>query len=147
MQSGDTCPRETNPHILPEILNQLRERPADPLRLGNLWPRRDLVPVEEAARAIIDSVDCAPHGVTTINVATGVARSMQEVIGLLETLLHRRISVEKDPAKIRSVERPHLQADVTRLKNLLGWTPHSDLRRGLGELISAEGLLCAQSHN
>ena len=38
-------PRETNPHLLPEVLGQLRANPDAPLRLGSLWPpsliRRD----------------------------------------------------------------------------------------------------------
>jgi nucleoside-diphosphate-sugar epimerase len=48
------------------------------------------------------------------------------------------VPVETDPAKVRPVERPHLQADVTRLRERLGWVPHADLRRGLAELLAAE---------
>jgi nucleoside-diphosphate-sugar epimerase len=43
--------------------------------------------------------------------------------------------------RARLVERAHLQADVTRLRELLGWTPHADLHRGLSELLHHEGLL------
>ena len=133
-------PRETNPHILPEILKQLRDRPGVELRLGNLWPKRDLVPVADAARAVIETTQNAPVGLTRLNIATGAARSMQEVIDLLGELRGRPVPVETDPAKVRPVERAHLQADVTRLKQLLGWTPHADLRRGLAELLDSEGL-------
>ena len=129
---------ETNPHILPEILKQLRTAPDQPLRLGNLFPKRDLVPVTEAARAIVDMVKAATPGVTTANVATGQARSMHEVISMLGELRGKPIQVETDPAKVRPVERNHLQADVTKLKAMIGWTPHTDLRRGLAELLAAE---------
>ncbi|MEO6810742.1 MAG: NAD(P)-dependent oxidoreductase [Isosphaeraceae bacterium] len=133
--------RETNPHILPEILKQLRDRPGEPLRLGSLWPRRDLVPVTEAARAIIETTLQAPEGVTTLNIATGEARSMQEVIDLIGDLRGQPVPVETDPERVRPVERAHLQADVSRLKALIGWTPHADLRRGLADLLTEEGLL------
>jgi UDP-glucose 4-epimerase len=133
--------RETNPHILPEILKQLRERPGTPLRLGNTWPKRDLVPVTEAARAVIETVLRAPEGVTTVNVATGTARSVAEVIDLIGELRGAKVAVETDPAKVRPVERNHLQADVSRLRSLIGWAPHDDLRRGLTELLRGEGML------
>ncbi len=131
-------PRETNPHILPEILAQLRSGGNRPLRLGNLWPKRDLVPVGDAAQAVIELVEGATPGLTTVNIATGSAVSMAEVLATFEELLGRRLSVEVDPSKVRPVERPHLQADVGRLRERLGWTPHADLRRGLAELLAAE---------
>lgn len=133
-------PRETNPHFLPELIKQIRERPDEPLRLGNLWPRRDLVPTDEAARAVVDMLEAIPEGLTVANVATGAARSMQEVIDLIGGLLGRSLRVETDPAKVRPVERAHLQADVSRLHALIGWLPHADLRRGLAALLRAEGL-------
>lgn len=133
-------PRETNPHIIPEILSQLRRRPEGPLRLGNLEPRRDLVPVEEAARAVIASLDRAPEGLTIVNVATGVAWPMSKVVDILGEILGRPLSVEVDPTKARAIERPHLQADVSRLRQLIGWTPHADLRRGLANLLQHEGI-------
>ena len=131
-------PRETNPHILPEILSQLRTQPHAPLRLGSLWPKRDLVPVADAARAVVELLDRCPPGLTTVNIGTGVAVSMQQVLDLIGELRGRPLAIETDPAKVRPVERGHLQADVTRLRELLGWTPHADLRRGLTDLLAAE---------
>lgn len=133
-------PRETNPHFLPELIKQVRDNPTQTLRLGNLWPKRDLVPVADAARAVVASLDAAPAGLTRVNVASGVAVSMQQVIDMIGELIGRPLTVETDPAKVRPVERDHLQADVSRLKALIGWTPHADLRKGLGELLRWEGV-------
>lgn len=134
-------PRETNPHILPEIVGQLRRAPEEPLRLGNLWPKRDLVPVADAARAVVELVESCPPGLTTVNIGSGVAVSMHEVLDILGRLRGQPVTIEMDPAKVRPVERPHLQADVSRLRHLLGWTPSSDLVRGLAELLRHEGVL------
>ncbi|HSQ55562.1 MAG TPA: NAD-dependent epimerase/dehydratase family protein [Gemmata sp.] len=131
-------PRETNPHILPEVLGQLRQNPDATLRLGNLSPTRDLVPVADAARAIVATLDAAPAGVTTVNIATGVAVSMQHVLDLLGEIRGKPLKIEIDPAKLRPTERVHLRADVTKLREMIGWAPHSDLRRGLAELLAAE---------
>ncbi|MEK6578316.1 MAG: NAD(P)-dependent oxidoreductase, partial [Bdellovibrionota bacterium] len=134
-------PRETNPHILPEILSQLKKNPHSPLRLGSLWPKRDLVPVREAARSIVEALKKAEPGLSTINFATGVARSMQEVIETLGEIRGKKIEVETDQSKVRAVERPHLQADVSKLKALIGITPSSDLKVALKELLIHEGML------
>jgi UDP-glucose 4-epimerase len=134
-------PRETNPHILPEILKQLRADPCATLQLGSLWPKRDFVPVRDAARVIVDSLFAAPVGLTTVNVGTGVARSMEEVIVALGELLGHVPRVETDAARVRPVDRPHLQADTTRLKGLLQWTPHTDMLRGLTELLTEGPLI------
>lgn len=132
-------PRETNPHILPEIIAQLKTGSKRQLKLGSVWPRRDLVPVRDAARAAIEMLQRAPAGVTTANVASGRAWSIEEAIRIIGELLGGPIEVIADPAKMRPSERPHLQADVSRLRGLIGWTPHDDLRTGLRELLAAEG--------
>ncbi len=134
-------PRETNPHILPEIIGQLQANPEAVLRLGSLWPRRDLVPIAEAARAIIAVLDASTPGLTTANVATGTARSMQEVLDTIGEIRGAPLRIETDPAKVRPTERPHLQANVSKLQELIGWSPKPDLRATLVELLTAEGLL------
>src|SRR5262249_35586559 len=55
-------PRETTPHFLPELIRQIRDHPGQNLRLGNLWPKRDLVPVADAARAVVAALEAAPPG-------------------------------------------------------------------------------------
>lgn len=134
-------PHETNPHILPEILAQIRARPGQPLRLGNLWPKRDLVPVSDAARALIEMLSRAQPGLRVANVATGAARSMDEVISTLGDLLGRPLLVEQDPQRVRAVERPHLQANVARLNEMIGWAPSSDLTPALRSLLESEGFI------
>lgn len=133
-------PHETNPHILPEIINQIREG-ATVLRLGNMTPKRDMVPVADAARAVIEMVEKSGPGVTTANLATGVSVTMQEVVERIAALSGRALRIETDPAKLRTVERPHLQADVSRLRAMIGWAPHADLTRGLRELLAYEGVI------
>jgi UDP-glucose 4-epimerase len=133
--------RETNAHILPEIIKQLRQNPHASLQLGNLTPRRDLVPVADAAHAVIEMLRRSTPGLDVMNVASGQDWSMREVIDLMSELLGKPIEVTTDPARVRAVERPYLRADVSRLRTALGWTPHADLRRGLTKLLTSEGLI------
>jgi UDP-glucose 4-epimerase len=134
-------PHETNPHILPEIIDQLRKNGSGALRLGNVTPKRDLVPVADAARAVIEMVDKSNSGLTIVNVGTGVSVSVQELVELISTIISMPLRIETNPTKVRPVERPHLQADVAKLKEMIGWAPQSDLSRGLRELLRYEGIL------
>lgn len=137
--------RETNPHILPEILGQIKKQTGDvKLQLGNVWPKRDMVPVNDAAKCIIKSLEKLlndKHGVYCFNYATGSAVSMEEMIIEIGKILKRKIIIELDPKKVRSVERAHLQADVASLKDFLGFTPQSNLNMGLVALLQGEELI------
>ncbi len=134
--------RETNPHILPEIMGQIKQQPGSvTLSLGNLWPKRDMVPVDEAAKCIILSLEKIPQkssGKYTFNYGTGEAVSMEEMIRVIEGLIQRKITIQLDPSKVRSVERAHLQADVQSLKEFIGITPAADLVSGLKKLVSSQ---------
>jgi UDP-glucose 4-epimerase len=128
------------PQLIPELVRQVRERPGAPVRVGDLSAFRDLVPVADAARAVVETMRAAPPGVTTVNVATGVAHPVSLLPRLIGAILGRELETQLDPVRIHSQHRPHLQADVSRLRALIGWAPHADLRRGLKELLVAEGL-------
>jgi UDP-glucose 4-epimerase len=134
-------PHETNPHILPEIIAQMRNGGSNVLRLGNITPKRDLVPVADAARAVVEMVDKSTPGVAIANVGTGLSVTMQDVVERIASLTSKPLRIEIDPAKVRPVERPHLQADVVRLRSMIGWSPHADLTVGLRDLLRYEGVI------
>jgi UDP-glucose 4-epimerase len=134
-------PHETNPHILPEIIAQLRNGRSNVIRLGNVTPKRDLVPVADAARAVVEMAEKSTPRVTIANVGTGVSVTMQEVVERIARLMGKPLKIETDQSKLRPVERSHLQADVAMLRAMIGWTPHSDLSRGLRDLLCYEGVI------
>lgn len=133
--------RETNPHILPAIIDQLKAKKPYQLSLGNTWPMRDMVPVSEAAKVVILMSKTAHESFALYNVATGKAVSMDQMIETIGELLGQKILVEKDPKKVRATERSHLEANMERLKSFIGFVPNNDLRQGLKSLLISEGLL------
>jgi len=128
-------PGETNPHVLPDILTQVRE--GGPLRLGNLDARRDYVHARDVADAL---VRLATYGgaESVFNVGTGVGTSVRELVAALGKVLARSLRIEQDPAKVRPVERMHLVADATLARQELGWTPRLTLHDGLRDLVAHE---------
>jgi UDP-glucose 4-epimerase len=126
---------ETNPHVLPDILTQLRD--GGPLRLGNLEPRRDYVHARDVAEAFA-RLATYEGAETVFNVGTGVGTSVRELVATLGEVLGRTLRVEQDAARVRPVERMHLVGDASRARRELGWAPRLDLRAGLRELVVRE---------
>jgi UDP-glucose 4-epimerase len=128
-------PGETNPHVLPDILTQVREGGA--LRLGNLDARRDYVHARDVADALV-RLGTYDGAETVFNVGTGVGTSVRELVAALGKVLDRSLRIEQDPAKVRPVERMHLVANAARARQELGWTPRLTLQDGLRDLVAHE---------
>lgn len=132
-------PGETNPHLLPAIVAQLR-RGERTLRLGNTHPRRDYVHVDDVTRAFAAIAtkreaerDGGPE-VDVVNVGTGRAVSVTEVVRLLGDAVGEPLTVESDPGRMRPVDRPFLAADVAKIGQTYGWAPAVALGDGLRDL-------------
>lgn len=134
-------PGETNPHVIPAIIDQLRE--GDVLRLGNTTPKRDFVNVDDAAVALIDLSEIA-NAATTVNVGTGASRSVDEVIELIGWLTARDIKIEVDADRWRASDRPVLQADNALLRSLVPAALPTPFVDGLRALLVDEGIPVAR---
>jgi UDP-glucose 4-epimerase len=113
--------RETNPHLVPEIIGQVA-RGATELRLGNLFPTRDFVDVPSQARAIVDAT-FAVEGIETCNIGSGVAVRVGEMVDLILAEAGHHVEVVIDPNKVRAAERNNLCGTTNRLKALIGYAP------------------------
>jgi UDP-glucose 4-epimerase len=131
-------PGETNPHLIPEILGQIKSG-AKTLRLGNIAPRRDYVFVEDVAATVAALLDHAPAG-TVVNVGSGRSYSAQQVVEMVGGLLRRPLTVTVDPARVRPTDRADLQADTGLLQSLLPGACATPLEEGLRQLLIAENL-------
>jgi UDP-glucose 4-epimerase len=128
-------PRETNPHVLPEIVEQLRGG-ATTLELGNLDPQRDFVDARDVAEALTLLLEHREPGVATYNVGSGRSTSVADIVRTCGEILGREIPIEQAPERMRAVERQVLVADVTRIASAVGWQPRRSLRETLAELLA-----------
>jgi UDP-glucose 4-epimerase len=131
-------PGETNPHIIPEIMKQLRA--GSTLQLGNISPKRDLIHVHDVARAYHALMRAELPSYFTVNVGSGKATSVQDMVHTIGQILGRDIPIQQDPARMRPVDMPVLEADVTRMANACGWRPEVELESGLSELLERMAL-------
>ncbi len=122
-------PGETNPHVLPNIIAQLKAGRTK-LRLGNITARRDFIHVGDAAggfAAVAMKGDVQPGETVTVNLGTGKAYSIGDLITALSATASRDISVERDASKFRPVDTPLLLCDNSKIHKLFGWQPQHDL--------------------
>jgi UDP-glucose 4-epimerase len=129
-------PGETNPHLFPELVAQLKAGRKF-VELGNLSPRRDYISVRDAARgfcaaALGDAVeigDCC-----TVNLGTSETHSVAEVIAKLRRIADLDFEVRHDASRMRRTDRPFLAADIGRIRSLFGWRPLDSTDEALTEL-------------
>jgi UDP-glucose 4-epimerase len=133
-------PGETNPHVIPDILELLRK--GDVLPLGNVDARRDYVYSSDIVEAL-SRLGEYEGDLDVVNVGTGHETSVREIVTTIGQILGRELSITRDERRFRAVDRPHLCADTSRLRKTLGWVPAVDLTRGLRELLRVEGLLAS----
>lgn len=134
-------PRETNHHIVPEIVMQLQKKPAS-LSLGNTSAVRDYIHVRDVARGFL-ALAGAPFAapVETVNLCTGQGTSVDDIVRGMGELLGRPLPITVDPARFRPVDKAVQVGDPARLTALTGWKPEMELRAGIEELLKFEGLL------
>jgi UDP-glucose 4-epimerase len=127
--------RETNRHIVPELVEQLRDGAAS-LRVGNLSPRRDYTDVRDVADALRRLLVSSEDRGVLFNVGSGRSASVAELVQLCEQILDRRIQIEVDERRLRAQDRAELVADPHLLREGTGWQPVRSLRETLAELLT-----------
>jgi UDP-glucose 4-epimerase len=127
-------PRETNPHLIPEIHRQIVGG-ARKIQLGNLDPKRDFIHTSDMSLALRLLLEKFDGGIDTFNIGSGLEYSVREVVQAFEKAIGETIEIQVDPARVRKVERQHLCADITKLSTFLDWQPKTNLDRGIQQLI------------
>ena len=128
-------PRETNPHVVPELVGQLRSG-AVSVRLGNLEPRRDYTDARDVAAALHALVDVPADAPEIFNVGSGRSSSVRELVEECERVLGHSVEVETDERRRRTLDRAELVADTSRLRAATGWRPARSLSDTLAELLT-----------
>jgi UDP-glucose 4-epimerase len=126
---------ETNPHVVPDLVGQLREG-SSPVRLGNLEPRRDYTDVVDMAEALERLLSLPDDGAGTFNVGSGRSVSVAELVRVCEQVLTRTVEVEVEPRRRRTRDRAELVADPRLLRQATGWKPRRSLEETLTELLA-----------
>lgn len=128
-------PDETNPHVVPEIVKQLRWGKRE-IELGNLSPKRDYIHVRDVADAVIALLEQISGKFDIFNIGCGREYSVKEIVELCAQIIGQEIEIRQTEARIRGNERMHLLADIRKIQEATNWSPKIKIREGLRELLA-----------
>ncbi len=102
--------------------------------VGNLAAKRDFTDVRDVVRAYALLIRHGKAG-ETYNVGSGYAYAIREVLDLILSLSAAKIQIKTDPNKIRPVDVPVVEADISKLRQAAGWSPQIPLVQTLQETL------------
>lgn len=114
-----------------EIEKGLRE---PVMKVGNLEAERDFTDVRDVVKAYVALIQKGNSG-ETYNVGSGNAKKIREVLELIISKATVNIVVEIDPNKLRPVDVPIIEADITKLNQLTGWIPRISFEQTIQETL------------
>jgi len=124
-----TGPGQSAEFAVPAFARQIAriaaERQPPLLRVGNLDTWRDFLDVRDVCRgyiACIDRRDTLPPG-TILNLASGQARRIGDVLRDLQAMAELEIEVQVDRSRVRESDLRMACGDASRARDMLGWTP------------------------
>lgn len=115
--------------LLPKIVAHFK-RHEKTIELGNTDVWRDFSDVRDVARAYAAIITAMPIG-QTINICSGVAHSLGEVLDMMADIAGYRIEVRVNPAYVRANEVLRLTGSNARLRAATGVVSSTPLRETL----------------
>ncbi len=114
-----------------EIEKGLRE---PVIYVGNLNARRDFTDVRDVVEAYGLLAEKGQPG-ETYNVGRGESISIEEILQMIIGLSGEKIKVEIDKNKLRPVDVPVIEADISKINQLTGWKPKIPLAQTVKETL------------
>ena len=116
--------------LIPSIISQATK--SDEIIVLYIRPARDYVFIEDLVDAVHKSIT-ADLRFGIINVGTGVASTVEQLIFSLADVIGRELTIMSSNLE-RFGEISSTQADISQAKLLLGWQPKWSLSQGLREV-------------
>lgn len=132
-------PNQTPLFVVADFCRQVVEiekgRHEPVLQVGNLSAKRDFTDVRDVVRAYRLLALTGEKG-ETYNVGQGKAVEINAILQMILALSKETIQVEIDPAKLRPVDVPVIEADISKLQEATGWKPEISLGQTLEETLT-----------
>lgn len=90
------------------------------IKVGNLSARRDFSDVRDVVRAYVELMEKGKAG-ETYNVGSGNAVEIRKILDMILCRSKKEIRVEVEPSRMRPVDVPVIEADISKLKACIGW--------------------------
>ncbi len=118
--------------MIPSLILQLLHRQVPPLTLGE--QRWDYIYVDDVVRAISSALTSSEAS-GVFNLGSGIAIPLASTIRTIRDLIDPALSLGFGQVPYRPDQVMHLEADISRLTELTGWTPRVLLADGLRQTV------------
>jgi len=122
--------------LIPKIIAHVRNR-APVIELGNIDVARDFSDVRAVVDAYARLLDSPAAIGQVLNVCSGQARTLAEVLNLGERISGHRLEVRVNPNFVRSDEVKSLCGSKARLESVIGPVPMPDLADTVAWMLDA----------
>lgn len=131
---------QSDKFLVPKIVDHFRRR-APVIELGNINVARDFQDVRFVANAYRRLLESNAVG-EVVNLCSGMAHSLMDIIGMLEELAGYRIEVQVNPAFVRSGDVLRLVGSNRKLEQLIGPLEIIPLKTTLEWMYRADESAC-----
>jgi len=97
--------------------------------------KRDFIYVKDAAAATVQALELDEYAL--LNVGTGKARSFNDIISSINSTLSKKLEIEYFDNPYSGLYQDNTEADISELKERLGFTPKYSLEDGIRDYINS----------
>jgi len=123
-------------HVVPSIINKIWQAKKNSNHKIELWgdgtPTRDFLYIDDAVSGLILAAE-KYDSVESINLGTGIEVSIKDVAEMVMELMDIRLDIKWEKEMPNGQQRRCV--DISKAKNLLGFSPKIDLKTGLKRTI------------
>lgn len=130
-----TGPGQATSFLVPKIVRHYAEQRRE-IHLGNLNLFRDFSDITRVVEAYARLVSL-PIEPTTINICSGRAVLLADILKIMDEISGYRMRVVTDPALVRAKETRFIVGSPSRLEALIGPLPNPDFRETLTQIYDS----------
>lgn len=104
------------------------------MKVGNLSAKRDFTDVRDVVRAYGLLIEKGNAG-ETYNIGSGHAIAIEDILQMILKNSKKDIQVEVDSSKLRPVDVPIIEADITKVEQVTGWKREIALEQTIQETL------------
>lgn len=102
--------------------------------VGNLNAKRDFTDVRDVVRAYYLLAQQGKIG-ETYNVGSGHALLISDILNMIIKMSGTSIRIEVDKNKLRPIDVPIIEADISKIKEITGWEPAITIEQTIKETL------------
>jgi nucleoside-diphosphate-sugar epimerase len=125
-------PGQPDRFLVPTIVSQVRA--GESIRVMDLMPKRDYLHVDDLVELLVSTIEASDGPYRVVNAGSGESYSVQQIVDLIQVVAGTRLPVI-DAGKPRQEELDDVRADISRARDIFGWSPRITLRSGIEQLV------------